>query len=68
MFSATNKGASASAAAYSIIETAKAVGIDSYEYLKTILQEMPALDLAHNPELIDDYLPWSKKIKELCSK
>ncbi|MEG0034998.1 MAG: transposase domain-containing protein, partial [Bacilli bacterium] len=55
-----------SAAAYSIIETAKANGLDPYLYLSTIFQYLPSQDLRKEPESIDKFLPWSDLMQELC--
>jgi transposase len=41
MFSDTTHGAKASAALYSLIETAKANGVEPYAYLKHIFTEIP---------------------------
>jgi len=41
LFSDTPKGAKASAAIYSLIETAKANGLDPYWYLKYLLKQLP---------------------------
>jgi transposase len=49
------KGAHASAAIYSI-ETAKANGLESYGYLKFIIEQLP---LAESVEQIEALLPWN---------
>jgi transposase len=59
LFSNTAKGADASAVLYSIIETAKENGIKPYEYLKYVFETAPDLDLAHNPNRVEDLLPWN---------
>lgn len=41
LFSDTEKGAEASAAIYSMIETAKANDIDAYQYLRFVLERLP---------------------------
>lgn len=43
LFSGSHEGATASAAVYSIVETAKANGLNPYEYLRYILKFMPGL-------------------------
>lgn len=43
LFSNTSRGADSSAVTFSIIETAKANGLDPYKYLTYILREAPAL-------------------------
>lgn len=56
LFSASQKGATASANLYSVIETAKTNGLEPYVYLKRIFTELPnAKTVAH----IENLLPWS---------
>ena len=66
LFSASPKGAEASAAAYSIIETAKANGLDPYKYLTFVFTYLPSQDLVKNPEILDKFLPWSRQAKTYC--
>ena len=46
----------------SIAETAKCNGVDFYEYLKKLLTDLPNLGIHQNPEILDQYMPWSKII------
>jgi len=55
LFSASQKGAVASANLYSVIETAKANGLEPYAYLKRIFTELPN---AKTLEQIEYLLPW----------
>ena len=66
LFSASVSGAESSANAYSIIETAKANGLDPYKYLTTIFTYLPSQDLIKNPEIIDEFLPWSEFVQKNC--
>ncbi|HWQ88878.1 MAG TPA: IS66 family transposase [Desulfitobacteriaceae bacterium] len=66
LFSGSPKGAAASAAVYSIIETAKANGLDPYKYLLFIFGEMPGVLFRQYPEYLEDYLPWSPDVQEAC--
>lgn len=68
LFSDTVKGAKASACVYSIIETAKANGLNTYKYLEYVLREMPDSDWMRHPENLDRLMPWSDEAKALCSK
>ncbi|HAJ4014867.1 TPA: IS66 family transposase [Escherichia coli] len=68
LFSVSEAGAKANAICLSIAETAKANGIDFYQYLVRILKELPNLDIQRNPEIINNYLPWSKTIQAECVK
>ena len=61
LFSDTPAGAHASAIHYSLIETAKANGLEPYEYLKQVLTALPYADTV---EKVEALLPWNiKKIK-----
>jgi len=66
LFSGSPKGAVASATVYSIIETAKANGLNPYKYLKFIFQDLPGVQFGQYPEFLEDYLPWSPAIQEKC--
>ena len=68
LFSASPKGAEASAAIYSIIETAKANGLDPYLYLEYLFEHLPGLPINRRPELLDRLMPWMPKIQEACGK
>ena len=62
------RGAQASACIYSIVETAKANGIKTYDYLNLLLEEIPPRleDNDNNPNFIQDLLPWSDYVKSKC--
>ena len=60
LFSNTPKGADASAAVYSIVETAKANGLRPCRYLKFLLERLSAGVPA------DECFPWSEAVKNLC--
>ena len=68
LFADTPKGATASAAVYSIIETAKANGLNVYTYLEYLLLYMPDTDWRNYPEGLDNLMPWSKAVQEECGK
>lgn len=68
LFSTSEKGAMANAIAYTLIETAKLNGIIPYEYLKYLFTHLPNTDFRRQPELLEDFLPWSEKIKSHCRK
>ncbi|MEI7025906.1 transposase domain-containing protein, partial [Paenibacillus sp. y28] len=59
--------ATASAAIYSIVETAKANGLSPYKYLVYLLQQLPAIAFRQQPELLDAYLPWSPAVGQHCT-
>jgi transposase len=66
LFSGSPKGASASAAVYSIIESAKANGLNPYKYLYFIFSELPGVQFGQHPEFLEDYLPWSPEVQDEC--
>ncbi|WP_446685387.1 IS66 family transposase [Halalkalibacter alkalisediminis] len=68
LFSVSEAGAKANAICLSIAETAKSNGVDFYEYLKKLLADLPNLGIQQNPEILDQYMPWSKIIQAECRK
>jgi transposase len=48
LFSGTPAGASASAAIYSLIETAKANGLEPYRYLRYLFERVPHATMAED--------------------
>ena len=58
LFSQSQKGATASANLYSLIETAKLNGLEPYAYLKRVLTDLPN---AETLEQVDALLPWNCK-------
>ena len=63
MFADTPSGADASAALYSLIESAKANKVEPYSYLKHVFTELPK---AISDEKIAALLPWEfKKIPQI---
>jgi transposase len=61
LFSASQKGATSSANLYSLIETAKANGLEPYSYLKRIFADLPNV---RTVEQIENLLPWNLTINE----
>lgn len=59
LFSDTVKGANASAALYSLVITARANGVEPYDYLAHIFSELPR---ATSVDDIDALLPWNFSI------
>ena len=64
LFHDTPKGATASAIICSLMETAKASGLDVEKYLEHLLLKMP--DRIKESAGIKDLMPWSKEIQQLC--
>ena len=63
LFSVSEAGAKANAICLSIAETAKVTASISIEYLKKLLTDLPNLDIHQNPEILNQYMPWSKMIQ-----
>ncbi len=61
LFEKSQAGAKASANIYSLVETAKANGLNPYEYLRYVLEVPPNL----NGDDIESLLPWNIKLRPL---
>ena len=59
LFADTSRGAKASATMYSLIETAKANGLEPYQYLRHVLTHIAA---AETVEQIEALLPWHVRL------
>lgn len=71
MFHDSVIGAQASAAIYSISETAKLNNLRPYYYFKYLLTELPQLcddDGNINPAGLDHLLPWAEELPDECRK
>ena len=62
MLENSQKDAKASATIYSIIETAKANHLNTFKYLRYLLQKMPGLDYQNQPDLLEELMPWSHEV------
>jgi len=62
LFSTSQKGATASANLYSLIETAKANGLNEYAYIKLVFTLLPR---ANGIEDIEKLLPWNLKRNQI---
>ncbi len=60
MFSSNQGSAKASAMLYSVIETAKANGLELYAYLRTLFTRLPGCETVENYESL---LPWNVEIE-----
>jgi transposase len=58
LFTDTSRGARASATCYSLVETAKANGLEPYAYLQHVLAHIAATDIV---ERLEALLPWNVK-------
>lgn len=66
LFSGSPKGAEASAGIYTLIETAKANGLNPNKYIQYILSDIPGSTFLQNPGFLEDYMPWDPMIQKLC--
>jgi transposase len=65
MFSDTTAGANASAIIYSLVETAKANGLEPYTWLRRVMRDLPA---AKTVEEVEALLPWNLHTPDLTSE
>jgi len=63
LFCDSPKGADSSAIVYTLVETAKANGMDPYGYLLRVLSSMPYLGKNPSPEELDRMKPWSPEMR-----
>lgn len=66
LFSDTERGAEASAAVISIIETAKRNGLDVYGYLLYLMTVLPEWGDVPTEEQIKSVMPWSMALSAYC--
>ncbi|SEH40414.1 transposase domain-containing protein, partial [Selenomonas sp. KH1T6] len=66
LFSASPKGAAASAAVYSVVETCKANDIDPFKYLVYLFERMPNMNFKIHPDELDELLPWNEEVQKNC--
>ncbi len=65
LFSDTPAGAHASAVIYSLVQTAKANGLEPYTWLRRVLRDLPA---AKTAEEVEALLPWNLRLTDLVDK
>ena len=66
LFCDTPKGAEASAVVYSMVESAKANGVEPFAYLQRVLVELPYLGKSPSHEELEAFIPWAPDIQEDC--
>lgn len=62
----TDHGAKASAMLYSLVETAKANGLNPYKYFEMLLTVIPQHMDDKDRKFLDALLPWSPLVQEKC--
>ena len=68
LFSDTVKGAKSSAIIYSLIETAKANGVEPYTYLMLVLTDMQYKGRPFSNEYLESFMPWNEEMKESIAR
>jgi transposase len=66
LFANTARGAKASATIYSVMETAKENGLNPFQYLQYLFEQLPQLTDPNDPEALDKLLPWSPMLPLAC--
>ena len=64
LFCDTTKGAEASAIVYSMVESAKANGVEPFAYLQHVLLQLPYLGKTHSHEELESLMPWAPYIQQ----
>ena len=64
LFCDTPKGAEASAVVYSLVESAKANGVEPFAYLQHVLVQLPYLGKTHSHEELETLMPWAPYIQQ----
>lgn len=67
-FCDTVKGAESSAIVCSIVETAKANGIDPYDYLFCVLSVLPYFGKSVSHDRLETLMPWSNEVQQRYGK
>ncbi|MFZ7131281.1 MAG: IS66 family transposase [Eubacteriales bacterium] len=65
-FCGSPEGANASATVYSLVETAKANGLNPYKYLEFLLARLPGSNVKTNPKVLELMMPWDDLIQKTC--
>lgn len=68
LFSCSEDGATATADAYSIAETAKANNLDVMKYFNFILRRLPMADGNLTDDFIETLMPWNAEAQECCQR
>ena len=67
LFAGSPAGADASATVYTLVETAKANGLNPYKYLEYLLRHIPSMVYQKGEEILESLLPWEPDIQTVCS-
>ena len=64
LFSDTPEGAQANTLYLTVVEMAKAYGLDLYKYLNFLFKQRPSKDMSD--EELEKLAPWNESVKEPC--
>ena len=64
LFCDTTKGAEASAIVYSLVESAKANGVEPFAYLQYVLVELPYLGKNQSHEELESFMLWAPYVQQ----
>ena len=68
LFCKSNDGAVAAADAYSLVETAKANGLDVLKYLNYVFRRIPIPDGNLTDDFIESLMPWNEAVRAECQR
>lgn len=68
LFCDTVKGADSSAIVYTLVESAKANGIEPYAYLLLLLKELRYYGKTPANQVLDRYMPWQPYVMSKCQQ
>ena len=68
LFCKSNDGATAAANAYSLVETAKANGLEVVNYLNYVFQHIPMADGDLTDEFLETIMPWNEAVTAECKR
>ena len=63
MFCDSVKGAESNTIVYSLVETAKANGLEPYDYLLLVLSMLPYMVKSPSHEELEKLMPWHPNVK-----
>ncbi|EGF47442.1 Transposase, partial [Lacticaseibacillus rhamnosus MTCC 5462] len=68
LFSTSFEGACSNGMTLRVMRSDEANGLNYRKYLEYLFTELPNLPVPGNAEAIQDYLPWSPKVRANCSR
>lgn len=66
LFSQIKRGAVATGILLSVLKTAEINHLDLRQYLNYLFEALPNLPVPGDLTVLQDYLPWSPKVQEIC--